>query len=39
MIFDRGATQQQRQRSGNPEGCFLAGGWQGAMKEDSRRAL
>jgi hypothetical protein len=26
-IFDRGATQRQRQRSGNPEGCFLVGAW------------
>jgi hypothetical protein len=26
-IFDRRATQQQPQRSGNPEGCFLAGAW------------
>jgi hypothetical protein len=24
---------------GNPEGCFLAGGWQGATKEHSQRAL
>jgi len=24
---------------GNPEGCFLAGVWQGATKEDSRSAL
>src|SRR5690242_1320248 len=26
-IFDRRATPQRRQRSGNPEGCFLAGAW------------
>ena len=26
-IFDRRTTRQQRQRSGNPEGCFLAGAW------------
>src|SRR5215469_3985993 len=26
-IFDRRATQQQRQRSGNPGGCFQAGTW------------
>src|SRR6185503_19923253 len=26
-IFDRRATPQQRQRSGNPPGCLLAGAW------------